>query len=44
MLVTLIQATPDPIKTIAKIASICYDSDPKKPARTGEAPVPQRTP
>ena len=29
MLVTLIQATPDPIKTIAKIASICYDSDPK---------------
>ena len=31
MLVTLIQATPDPIKTIAKIASICYDSDPKNP-------------
>lgn len=33
MLVTLIQATPDPIKTIAKIASICYDSDPKNPLR-----------
>ena len=31
MLVTLIQATPDPIDTIAKIASICYDSDPKNP-------------
>lgn len=31
MLVTLIQATPEPIKTIAKIASICYDSDPKNP-------------
>lgn len=31
MLVTLIQATPDPINTIAKIASICYDSDPKNP-------------
>lgn len=31
MLVTLIQATPDPIETIAKIASICYDSDPKNP-------------
>lgn len=31
MLVTLIQATPDLIKTIAKIASICYDSDPKNP-------------
>lgn len=31
MLVTLIQATPDPVKTIAKIASICYDSDPKNP-------------
>lgn len=29
MKVTLIQATPDPIKTIAQIASICYDSDPK---------------
>lgn len=31
MLVTLIQATPDPINTIAKIASICHDSDPKNP-------------
>lgn len=31
MNVTLIQATPDPINTIAKIASICYDSDPKNP-------------
>lgn len=29
MNVTLVQATPDPINTIAKIASICYDSDPK---------------
>ena len=31
MQVTLIQATPHPIETIAKIASICYDSDPKDP-------------
>lgn len=31
MKVTLIQATPSPIETIAQIASICYDSDPKKP-------------
>ena len=31
MKVTLIQATPNPVKTIAKIASICYDSDPKNP-------------
>lgn len=31
MQVTLIQATPNPIETIAKIASICYDSDPKSP-------------
>lgn len=31
MLVTLIQATPNPINTIAAIASICYDSDPKNP-------------
>ena len=31
MLVTPIQATPDPINTIAAIASICYDSDPKNP-------------
>ena len=29
MKVTLIQHTPNPIETIAKIASICYDSDPK---------------
>ena len=29
MRVTLVNATPDPIDTIAKIASICYDSDPK---------------
>lgn len=31
MRVELIQATPDPIETIAKIASICYDSNPKNP-------------
>ena len=31
MQVTLIQSTPNPIETISKIASICYDSDPKKP-------------
>ena len=31
MNVTLIQQTPNPIETIAKIASICYDSDPKDP-------------
>ena len=31
MNVTLIQATPNPVETIAKIASICYDSDPKNP-------------
>ena len=30
MTVTLIQATPNPIETIALMASICYDSDPKK--------------
>ena len=29
MNVTLVQATPNPIETIAQIASICYDSDPK---------------
>ena len=29
MNVTLIQATPNPIETIALMASICYDSDPK---------------
>lgn len=31
MNVTLIQATPNPIETIAQIAAICYDSDPKNP-------------
>lgn len=31
MKVSLVQATPDPINTIAQIASICYDSDPKNP-------------
>lgn len=31
MNVTLVQATPNPIETIATIASICYDSDPKNP-------------
>ena len=33
MQVTLIQQTPNPIETIAKIASICYDSDPKDPMK-----------
>jgi thymidylate synthase (FAD) len=31
MNVTLIQATPNPVETIAQIASICYDSDPVNP-------------
>lgn len=31
MKVTLIQQTEKPIETIAKIASICYDSNPKNP-------------
>ena len=31
MKVTLIQSTPNPVKTIAQIASICYDSDPTNP-------------
>lgn len=31
MQVTLIQSTPNPIETIAKIASICYDSNPQNP-------------
>jgi thymidylate synthase (FAD) len=31
MNVSLVQATSDPINTIASIASICYDSDPKNP-------------
>ena len=29
MKVTLIQSTPNAVETIAQIASICYDSDPK---------------
>lgn len=33
MKVTLIQQTPNPIETIAQIASICYDSDPKDPMK-----------
>ena len=33
MKVTLIQSTPNPIETIAKIASVCYDSDPKDPMK-----------
>ena len=33
MKVSLIQATPRPIETIAQIASICYDSDPKDPMK-----------
>ena len=31
MNVTLIQATPNPVESIAQIASICYDSNPKNP-------------
>ena len=31
MQVTLTQATPNPVETIAKIASICYDSNPQNP-------------
>lgn len=33
MKVKLIQQTPNPIETIAKIASICYDSDPTDPMK-----------
>ena len=33
MQVTLIQQTPNPVETIAQIASICYDSDPKDPMK-----------
>lgn len=33
MRVTLIQQTLNPIETIASIASICYDSDPKDPMK-----------
>lgn len=36
MQVTLIQQTPNPIETIAQIASICYDSDPKNPMKLVE--------
>ena len=33
MNVSLIQSTPNPIETIAQIASICYDSSPKNPIK-----------
>lgn len=33
MKVTLIQQTPNPIQTIADIASICYDSEPANPIK-----------
>ena len=33
MNVTLVQATPNPVETIAQIASICYDSNPKDPMK-----------
>lgn len=33
MKVKLVQQTPNPIEFIAKIASICYDSDPKDPMK-----------
>lgn len=33
MNVDLIQATPQPVETIARIASICYDSNPKDPVK-----------
>lgn len=33
MKVELIQQTPNPIETIATIASICYDSDPEDPMK-----------
>lgn len=33
MNVTLVQATPNPVETISKIASICYDSTPKAPLK-----------
>ena len=36
MKVTLVQATPDPIQTIAMIASICYDSNPSNPMKLVE--------
>ena len=31
MRVTLVQSTPNPIETISRIASICYDSNPTNP-------------
>ena len=31
MKIKLVQATPNPIETISKIASICYDSNPENP-------------
>lgn len=36
MKVTLVQATPNPIQTIATIASICYDSNPSDPMKLVE--------
>lgn len=33
MNITLVQTTPNPVETIAQIASICYDSDPKDPMK-----------
>ena len=36
MKVTLIQSTPNPIETIAQIASICYDSNPSNPMKLVE--------
>ena len=33
MRVTLIQQTPNPVETIAEIASICYDSNPADPMK-----------
>ena len=33
MHVSLVQQTPNPVRTIAQIASICYDSDPKDPMK-----------
>lgn len=36
MKVTLVQATPNPIQTIATIASICYDSNPSNPMKLVE--------
>ena len=36
MHVELIQATLNPVETISKIASICYDSDPKNPIKLVE--------